>query len=206
MSIHIQDPPSPERVELEIRRLRAILPAIPPHGVTGSDNIAAVNAQLAVLTGKLTKSADVCLAFENAEEEIRFQALEARGWLAGEDWYEPPANGWLQLLGSEAPSLQVDSDGDLSDSQIEDLTHLINPATAHGVIPAFLLPILGAQTEAITGMTDVWLLITATSAITTAVITGALVLAWKRGYRRCAQDIEQRNWRSVRAQLQSWDG
>lgn len=93
--------PTPEQIELEIVRLKAVHPQVPTHSFFGDDNRAAIDAQIRVLEEGMSLD-EVHEAFGELTEEGDFSqntldcALTAHDWLNGYLAADEasPAFGW----------------------------------------------------------------------------------------------------------------
>ena len=93
--------PTPERIATEITRLQAIQPVVPKYSAFGEDNHAAIDCQIAMLSGRVT----LAELFERSEPTLRFagptqytldQAQLVHDWLTGNlcSTEGSPADGW----------------------------------------------------------------------------------------------------------------
>lgn len=79
----------------QIAALKEIRPKVRPHSVFGTDNLAQLDAQVAVLEGLLDNS-DIFDEYDHSgiEEETLSAALAARQWIDGESDEEDLAAGY----------------------------------------------------------------------------------------------------------------
>ena len=93
--------PTPEVIEVEIERLKAVYPLVPTHSFFGDDNRSAITAQIRVLQERMSLD-QLHEAFGEQSDAGEFSqntldcALTAHDWMEGllaED-ESPPEIGW----------------------------------------------------------------------------------------------------------------
>jgi hypothetical protein len=86
--------PTPQQVTTEIARLRELRDKVPARTFFGDSNVAAIDAQIEVLTSKWSENA----IYDRWDDDERLLevALEARHWLDRD--VEPPSDGWAHLV------------------------------------------------------------------------------------------------------------
>ena len=86
-----------EQVKAEIAALRAIKPSVQRYTALHDDNHAGIDAQIDVLTERLTNS-QVHDKYLAGDDHVFFEALHASDWLFGELAEDlPPSDGWQNL-------------------------------------------------------------------------------------------------------------
>jgi len=96
MQVTAKTPKTDAEINHEIEQLRAVKPRVPNRSIFGDDNHAAVDAQIAVLTERMTKD-QVRARFPEDGMDKLFMALIAADWMHGdlvgaED--TPPSQDW----------------------------------------------------------------------------------------------------------------
>ncbi len=88
--------PTDKQIEAEIKALESLKPKVPQGTMT--DNKRAIDAQIAVLKGRLDHDAIYDRwPDDERDAEIRFDASDAREWMEGEK-QEKPSKGWQELV------------------------------------------------------------------------------------------------------------
>jgi len=91
--------PDIKLIKKETKALKKLKPKIRPRSVFGTDNIAQIAAQIAVLENNLDDD-EICDRYDHSglDEEILEAALNARKWLDGDDETETLSEDWKCLI------------------------------------------------------------------------------------------------------------
>jgi hypothetical protein len=90
-------PPTNDEICLELTVLSSLKYTVPAHGMFGSDNLAALNAQIETIEKNLSEDQiNANFDLRRWADDQRSAALDARRWLDGED--DAPSTGWDYIV------------------------------------------------------------------------------------------------------------
>jgi hypothetical protein len=194
-------PPSASTIASEIARLRYLLTVIEEFGYLGTHNHAHLRAQIHVLEHRVTDMGQVNALFPPAG--IAFTARETAHWLLGHEAFAAPSKDWIQLLDKEQTATLTatgrqayqDAEARATAAHASLLAPFVALTTGHWPLATSTSDVL-----VISGL-GAWYFAGLVACAVLLLIAVIIVVTWHLGYSRAIEDVEQRNTRSIHANL-----